>query len=78
VTGNYIYFFLDPDKIGEENVAVGLIAFVALLNICEFVHFNNESTRTDEIVYGVAYGMSGARDAITGPLEILGNLQLPT
>lgn len=77
MTGNYIYFFLDPDKIGEENVAVGLIAFVALLNICEFVHFKNESTRTDVIVYGVAYGMSGARDAITGPLEILGTLQLP-
>ena len=35
VTGNYIYFFLDPEKIGEENVAVGLIAFVSLLNICE-------------------------------------------
>ncbi|OBT50640.1 hypothetical protein VE04_08380, partial [Pseudogymnoascus sp. 24MN13] len=62
VTGNYVYFFLDPEQIGEENVAVGLIAFVALLNI----------------FYGVAYGMSGARDAITGPLEILGTLQLPT
>ncbi|KFY81475.1 hypothetical protein V500_11386 [Pseudogymnoascus sp. VKM F-4518 (FW-2643)] len=61
VTGNYIYFFLDPEKVGEENVVVGLIAFVSLLNI----------------FYGVAYGMSGARDAITGPLEILGNLQLP-
>ncbi|KFY14811.1 hypothetical protein V492_02396 [Pseudogymnoascus sp. VKM F-4246] len=61
VTGNYIYFFMDPEKVGEENVVLGLIAFVALLNI----------------FYGVAYGMSGARDAITGPLEILGSLQLP-
>ncbi|ELR09952.1 hypothetical protein GMDG_00710, partial [Pseudogymnoascus destructans 20631-21] len=61
MTGNYVYFFLDPEKIGEENVAFGLIAFVALLNI----------------FYGVAYGMSDARDAITGPLEILGTLQLP-
>ncbi|OBT82148.1 hypothetical protein VE02_09114 [Pseudogymnoascus sp. 03VT05] len=78
VTGNYIYFFLDPEKIGEENVAVGLIAFVALLSICEFVHFKSRSTRTDGIVYGVAYGISGARDAITGPLEILGTLHLPT
>jgi hypothetical protein len=78
VTGNYVYFFLDPEQIGEENVAVGLIAFVALLNICKFLHFKNGFTRTNEIVYGVAYGMSGARDAITGPLEILGTLQLPT
>ncbi|KFY25000.1 hypothetical protein V493_04900 [Pseudogymnoascus sp. VKM F-4281 (FW-2241)] len=40
--GNYIYFFLDPEKVGEENVVIGLIAFVSLLNI----------------FYGVAYGMS--------------------
>lgn len=73
--GNYVYFFLNPEQIGEENIAVGLIAFVALLNICKFLHFKNGSTRTDEIVYGVAYGMSGA---LTGPLEILGTLQLPT
>ena len=77
MTGNYIYFFLDPEKVGEEHVVVGLIAFVSLLNICEFSHPKNGSARTDKIVYGVAYGMSGARDAITGPLEILGNLQLP-
>ncbi|KFY05098.1 hypothetical protein O988_00253 [Pseudogymnoascus sp. VKM F-3808] len=61
VTGNYIYFFLDPEKVGEENVVIGLIAFVSLLNI----------------FYGVVYGVSGARDTITGPLEVLGSLQLP-
>ncbi|KFY53440.1 hypothetical protein V496_07595 [Pseudogymnoascus sp. VKM F-4515 (FW-2607)] len=61
LTGNYMYFFLDPEKVGEENVVAGLIAFVLLLNI----------------FYGVAYGISSARDALTGPLEIFGELQLP-
>lgn len=35
-----MYFFLDPEKVGEENVVAGLIAFVSLLNICEFPHLD--------------------------------------
>lgn len=31
----------------------------------------NGATRADKVVYGVAYGISGARDVIIGPLEIL-------
>lgn len=36
----------------------------------------NGATRADKVVYGVAYGISGARDVIIGPLEILGSLKL--
>lgn len=35
MTGAYVYWFLDPEKVGEQNVAANALSFAALSNTCK-------------------------------------------
>ena len=60
LTGKWVYYFLNYEKVGWENVFVALLAFISLINI----------------FYGFIYGLTGIREAIIDGEEGHGHARL--